>query len=83
MDLHECAHHQTGNVDLPYLPRNSSDHMMNESFADCIATLRSRDDILAGRDVVLQAVQQLVEDMVEIGFSASTTSSRKANILNC
>ena len=39
MDLHEFAHHQTGDIDLPNPPRNSSDQMMNESIADCIATL--------------------------------------------
>ena len=54
--------------------------MMNESIADCIATLRIRDEIGTGRDVVIQAVQQLVEDMAKIGFSATTTYSRKSNI---
>ena len=39
MDLHECAHHQSGDIDLPNPLRNSSDQMMNESIADCIATL--------------------------------------------
>ena len=42
-----------------------------------------RGEIGNGRDVVLQAVQQLVKDMVKISFSASTTYSRKSNILNC
>ena len=56
--------------------------MINENIADCIATLRIRDEIGTGRDVVLQAVQQLGEDMVKIGFSA-TTNSRKSNILKC
>ena len=60
IDLHESAHHQTGDVDLPHPPRNSSDHMMNESIADCIATLRIRDEITGGEDVVLQAVEQLI-----------------------
>ena len=83
MDLHKCAHHQTGDVDLPHPPRNSPDHMMNDSIADCIATLRIRDEIGTGRDVVLQAVQELVEDMVKIGFSATTTYSGNSKILNC
>ena len=83
MDLHECAHHQTGDVDLLHPPRNSPDHMMNESIADCIATLRIRAEIVTGHNVVRQAVQQLVEDMVKIGFSATTTYSQKSNILNC
>ena len=68
MDLHECAHHQTGDIDLPHRPRNSSDQIMNESIANCIATLQSRDERGTSRDVVLQAVQQLVEDMVKTGF---------------
>ena len=82
MDLHECARHQIGDVDLPHRPRNSPDHIMNESTAYCIATPRIRDEIGTGRDVVLQAVQRLVEDMVKIGFSATTTYSQKSNILN-
>ena len=44
IDHHECAHHQTGDIDRPHPPRNSPDHMMNESIADCIATLRMRDE---------------------------------------
>ena len=83
IDLHECAHHQTGDVDLPHPPRNSPEHMMNESIADCIATLRIRDEINEGEDVVLQAVEQLMQDMIKIGFPAVTTESRKSNILNC
>ena len=83
IDLHECAHHQTGDVDLPHPPRNSPKHMMNESIADCIATLRIRDEINGGRDVVIQAVEQLITDMIKIGFPAVTTESRKANIINC
>jgi len=83
IDLHECAHHQTGDVDLPHPPRNSSEHMMNESIADCIATLRIRDEINEGEDVVLQAVEQLMQDMIKIEFPAVTIESRKSNILNC
>ena len=83
IDLHECAHHQTGDVDLPHPPRNSPEHMMNESIADCIATLRIRDEINEGEGVVFQAVEQLMQDMIKIGFPAVTAESREANILNC
>ena len=31
IDRHECAHHQTGDVDRPPPPRNSADYLMNES----------------------------------------------------
>ena len=83
MDSDECSHHQSGDVNLPHPPRNSPDHMMNKSIADCHAILRIRDEIGNGRDDVLQAVQQLVENSVKIGFSATTTYSRKSKILNC
>ena len=83
IDLHECAHHQTGDVDLPHPQRNSPEHMMNESIADCIATLRMRDEITGGEDVVFQAVEKLIKDMIKIGFPTLTMESRKANILNC
>ena len=83
IDLHECAHHQTGDVDLPHPPRNSSEHMMNESIADCIATLRIRDEINEEEDVIFEAIEQLIKDMIKIGFPTLTIESRKANILNC
>ena len=83
IDLHECAHHQTGDVDLPHPQRNSPEHMMNESIADCIATLRIRDEITRGEEVVFQAVEQLIKDMIKIGFPSLTMESRKANILHC
>ena len=83
IDLHECAHHQTGDVDLPHPQRNSPEHMMNESIADCIATLRIRDEISEGEGVVYQAVEQLMQNMIKIGFPTLTIESRKANILKC
>ena len=43
IDFHECAHHQVGDIDRPHPPRNSYEHLMNESVADCIAILRVRD----------------------------------------
>ena len=56
---------------------------MNESIADCIATLRIRDEITGGEDVVFQAIEHLIKDMSKIGFPTLTMESRKANILNC
>ncbi len=44
IDRHECAHHQTGDVDRPHPPRNGPDHLMNESISDCVAILRLRDE---------------------------------------
>ena len=56
---------------------------MNESIADCIATLRIRDEITGGEDVVFQAAEQLIKDMIKMEFPTLTIESRKANILNC
>lgn len=83
IDFHECAHHQTGDVDLPHPPRNSPDHMMNESIADCIATLRMRDELDKGSEILLQSVINLMDAMRKVGFPDSTLNSRKSNILNC
>ena len=66
IDFHECAHHQTGDVDFPHPPRNSPEHLMNESVADCIATLRIRDELENGSDIIAQAVTDLVGTMREI-----------------
>ena len=60
IDLHECAHHQTGDIVLTHPPRNSPDHMMNESIADCIATLRIKNERNGGKDVLLQALKQVL-----------------------
>ena len=49
---------------------------MNESIADCIATLRIRDEIPGGEGVVFQAVEQLIKDMIKIGFPTLTGKSK-------
>ena len=56
---------------------------MNESIADCVATLRIRDEITGEENIVFQAVEQLIKDMIKMGFPTLTIESRKANILNC
>ena len=83
IDLHECAHHQTGDIDRPHPPRNSPEHMMNESIADCIATLRIRDGDNDGKAVLDAAVLALTADMAKAGFAATTIKSRLTNIENC
>ena len=83
IDFHECAHHQTGDVDLPHPPKNSPQHLMNESVADCIATLRIRDELENGSDTIAQAVTELLGTMRDIGFPDVTLESRKSNIMNC
>ena len=49
----ECAHHQLGHVDQPHPPRNSFEHLMNESIADCVATLRVREEANASYKKVI------------------------------
>ncbi|XDZ66451.1 hypothetical protein AB8880_03395 [Alphaproteobacteria bacterium LSUCC0684] len=83
VDLHECAHHQTGDIDLPHPPRNSPAHMMNESISDCIATLRIRDEYEDGESLLKSAIAELKTAMSEMGFPASTVGSRISNISNC
>lgn len=83
IDLHECAHHQTGDIDLPHPPRNSPAHMMNESISDCIATLRIRDEYEEGESIVKSAIGELKTAMSEMGFPSSTVGSRITNISNC
>ena len=83
IDLHECAHHQTGDIDRPHPPRNSPAHMMNESIADCIAILRIRDGDTDGKTVMDAAVLALTADMATVGFPATTIESRVSNIKNC
>ncbi|NQV99303.1 MAG: hypothetical protein HQ483_06370 [Rhodospirillales bacterium] len=83
IDRHECAHHQTGDVDRPHPPRNSADHLMNESISDCIAILRLRDEEgydRAGFDRVAAALRR---EMAKIGFPEISISSRISNIETC
>ena len=83
IDLHECAHHQTGDIDRPPPPHNSPAHMMNESIADCIAILRIRNGEKDGKTVMDAAVLALTADMAKVGFAATTIESRVSNIKNC
>ena len=83
IDLHECAHHQTGDIDRPHPPRNSPDHMMNESIADCIAILRMRDETTDGQAQIKNVTTALRQTMDAVGFPPSTIDSRISNINNC
>jgi hypothetical protein len=83
IDYHECAHHETGDIDRPHPPRNSFDHLMNESIADCIATLRLRDEDLIGEDEFKLLKSSLVKDMKKANFQQITIESRISNIDNC
>jgi hypothetical protein len=80
IDFHECAHHQVGHVDQPHPPRNSYDHLMNESIADCIAILRVREEANETYEAV---IADLVDAMTQIGFPKVSTDSRLSNMKNC
>ena len=83
IDRHECAHHQTGDIDRPHPPRNSPDHMMNESIADCIAILRIRDESTDSQAQIKNVTIALRQAMDAVGFPPSTIDSRISNIDNC
>ena len=83
IDRHECAHHQTGDIDRPHPPRNSPDHMMNESIADCIAILRMRDETTDSQTQIKNVTTALRQTMEAVGFPPSKIDSRISNIDNC
>lgn len=83
IDLHECAHHQTGDIDRPHPPRNSPEHLMNESIADCIAILRIRDEAAFAGISFDDVAEALTNDMAKAGFPEISISSRVSNISNC
>ena len=83
IDRHECAHHQTGDIDRPHPARNSPDHMMNESIADCIAILRMRDESTDSQAQIKNVTIALTQAMDAVGFPPSTIDSRISNIDNC
>lgn len=83
IDRHECAHHQTGDVDRPHPPRNGPEHLMNESISDCIAILRLRDEDGYDEEKFVLVAEALRNQMSKIGFPDISISSRLSNIGNC
>ncbi len=83
IDRHECAHHQTGDVDRPLPPRNGAEYMMNESISDCVAILRMRDEDGYNRAAFSKVAAALRHEMSNIGFPEISISSRISNIDNC
>lgn len=83
IDRHECAHHQTGDVDRPHPPRNSPTHLMNESISDCIAILRLRDEEDYDDSAFDRVAAALRNEMEKIGYQEISISSRISNIDNC
>jgi hypothetical protein len=83
IDRHECAHHQLGDIDRPHPPRNSPEHLMNESIADCIAIIRLRDEETFSKENLDAVSSAMRLDMTKIGFPEISISSRISNIENC
>jgi len=83
IDRHECAHHQTGDVERPHPPRNGPGHLMNESISDCVAILRLRDEDGYDRAAFNRVAAAMRNDMAKIGFPEISISSRISNIDNC
>ena len=83
IDRHECAHHQTGDVDRPPPPRNSAEYLMNESISDCVAILRMRDEDGYDRAAFSRVAAAMRHDMAKIGFPEISIGSRIGNIDNC
>ncbi len=83
IDRHECAHHQTGDVDRPHPVRNGSEHLMNESVSDCVAIRRLRDEAGFGEPSFDKVAAALRADMAKIGFPESSIASRIRNLRGC
>ena len=83
IDHHECAHHQTGDVDRPHPMRNSPEHLMNESISDCVAIMRLRDDEAFAEEKLNAVIISMRTDMSKIGFPEISISSRISNLKNC
>lgn len=83
IDHHECAHHQVGDVDNPHPPRNSPEHLLNESISDCLAILRLRDEAGYGSQQLNAVLAAMKTDMVKIGFPEISIASRISNVENC
>jgi hypothetical protein len=83
IDRHECAHHQTGDVDRLHPPRNGPEHLMNESISDCVAIRRLRDEEGFDNKAFDKVTATLRTDMAKIGFPESSIASRILNISGC
>ena len=83
IDFHECAHHQTGDLEKKPPEQNSLEYMMKESIADCVAAIRMKSDNINGKTLIKEALVELKKNMIAIGFPKSTIESREINIKKC
>ena len=83
IDFHECAHHQTGDLDKKPSEQNSLEYMIKESIADCVAAIRIKSDMINGKTLIEEVLVELKKTMIIIGFPKLTIQSRVNNIKNC
>ena len=83
IDFHECAHHQTGDLEEKLPEQNSLEYMMKESIADCVAAIRMKTDKINGKTLIKEVLVELKKTMMVIGFPKSTIKSREINIKKC
>ena len=83
VDYHECAHHQTGDLEKTNLPHNIKDYMLREDIADCIAAIRMKSDHLYAKNFIINTLNELKKAMTYIGFDELEIKRREDNILKC
>ncbi len=83
ISLHECAHHQTGDVDRPHPPRNSPEHLYNEAVSDCVAAMRLRDEENYDTARLEDLSAALRTDMEKIGYQPGYIADRLRNLTTC
>lgn len=83
VDYHECAHHQTGDLEKRNLPHNSKDYLLREDIADCIAAIRMKSDHLNSKNLIIITLKELKKAMRFIGFDELSIKRREDNILKC
>ena len=83
VDFHECAHHQTGDLENINLPQNSKERILKEDIADCIAAIRMKSDHLNARTLIKNTLIELKKAMTYIGFDELAIKRREENVLKC
>ena len=83
IDYHECAHHQTGDLDKRPPPQNSIQYMIKENIADCVASIRMKSDKINGEILIKETLLELKKAMRVIGFPKALIESRELNIKKC
>ena len=83
VDFHECAHHQTGDLENINLPQNFKERILKEDIADCIAAIRMKSDHLNARNLIKNTLIELKKAMTYIGFDELAIKRREDNILKC